>query len=340
MHNFCSAANCADGNLPSSLILGHDGNLYGVTIFGGSNSGACVTFGGCGTIFRFSSPDTFTTVLTLDGSTHGAEPFSIIQGSDGNFYGTEGTGVFRFTSAGKFTFLTAFPDVDGFLPTSADSGLLQASNGRLYGALITYSINQAQFYEVQTSGAGFKEFPQLGTLAVDFSIPSLIQASDGNLWTQFNERSRPNGIVVALSPATGAIVHQFQFEGNNGATPEASVVQGADGKIYGTATAGGVVSGNLAASGTVWVLDAGLPAPKALVPAFTPASGAAGTKVMIRGDHFIGTTAVTFNGASATFQVLNVHFIEATVPAGATTGPIAVTNAGGKTTSAKSFTVQ
>lgn len=340
VHNFCSAASCADGNLPTSLTLGHDGNLYGVTVFGGSTSGNCVVYGGCGTIFRFSPPGTFKTMFEFNGGSQGADPTSLIQGSDGNFYGTNGPNVFRFTLRGQLTPLITLPKVDGFLPTNTDGGLVQASNGVLYGPLITYSLNQAQFYEIHTSGAGFHEFPQIGTLEVDFSISSLIQASDGNLWTAFNERSANNGIVIAISPANGTIVRQFQFDGTNGATPSASVVQGADGKIYGTAIAGGVVGGGKVASGTVWVLDLGLPVPKPLVPAFMPASGATGTKVMIRGANFIGATAVTFNGVSAAFRVLNVHFIEATVPAGATSGPIAVTNAGGMTTTAKSFTVQ
>jgi hypothetical protein len=49
---------------------------------------------------------------------------------------------------------------------------------------------------------------------------------------------------------------------------------------------------------------------------------------------------VTFNGVSAPFKVLNVQFITATVPAGATSGSITVTNAGGATTSTQHFTVQ
>jgi hypothetical protein len=65
-----------------------------------------------------------------------------------------------------------------------------------------------------------------------------------------------------------------------------------------------------------------------------------GSTVTIRGDHLIGTTAVTFNGVSAAFKVLNVQFITATVPSGATSGTITVTNAGGVTTSTQHFTVQ
>ena len=70
-----------------------------------------------------------------------------------------------------------------------------------------------------------------------------------------------------------------------------------------------------------------------------PASGKPGSIVTIRGDHFVGATSITFNGVAAAFKVLSVKFITATVPAGATTGRIEVTNAGGTTVSTQSFTV-
>ena len=339
LHNFCSAANCADGNTPGNLIIGHDGKIYGTTAFGGNSTGNC-QFGGCGTIFRFTPPSTLTTLIALNGtSSQGGSPGGLIQGKDGNFYGTVGSAVFRFTLGGQFTVLTRFPIGNGFVPPTADSGLLQASNGKLYGALTSYHINQVQFYDLNPSGTGFQEFPSIGTLSVDFSVATLIQASDGNLWTDFTETSAPNGTVIALSPTTGSVVHQFQFDGANGQTPEASIVQGADGKLYGTAAFGGTVGGGQQASGTVWVLDLGLPAPSATLAAFTPTSGAAGTKVLIRGSHFIGTKEVTFNGVSAAFTVLNTQFISATVPQNATSGPIAVTNEAGTTVSTKAFTV-
>jgi hypothetical protein len=217
--------------------------------------------------------------------------------------------------------------------------LVQASDGKLYGALSTYSISQAEFYEINPSGSGFQEFPSIGSLAVDFSIGSLIQASDGNLWTAFTEVSLPNGAVFALSPTTGAVAHEFDFDGTNGQVPEAGVIQGADGKLYGTATGGGVVGGNQQASGTIWVLDAGLPAPSAQIAAFSPSSGAVGSKVLIRGSQFIGTKEVTFNGVSAPFTVLNTQFISSTVPEGASSGRITVTNEGGPTVSTEHFVV-
>jgi hypothetical protein len=217
--------------------------------------------------------------------------------------------------------------------------LVQASNDKLYGGLSTYDITQVQFFEINPAGTGFNEFPQIGTLTENFSIDGLIQASDGNLWTAFVETGEPDGVVVAMSPTTGAVVHSFSFDGTNGGLPEDGVIQGADGKIYGTATLGGVVSGNQQPTGTVWVLDAGLPALEAVISAFAPATGAVGSKVTIRGNHLIGTTAVTFNGQKADFTVLNTNFISATVPVGATSGSIGVTNAGGTSVSASRFAV-
>jgi hypothetical protein len=72
---------------------------------------------------------------------------------------------------------------------------------------------------------------------------------------------------------------------------------------------------------------------------FTPGSGPVGTKVSITGSQLSAATAVTFNGTPATFTIDSDTQLTATVPPGATTGSIAVTNPGGTTLSATSFTV-
>jgi len=93
-------------------------------------------------------------------------------------------------------------------------------------------------------------------------------------------------------------------------------------------------------NGAVFALEAGLAPPKPGIVSFSPSSGAAGIKVTIHGSHFVGTKAVSFNGVCASFRVLNTGNIVATVPAGSTAGPLAVTNAGGTVKSAKSFRVE
>ena len=75
------------------------------------------------------------------------------------------------------------------------------------------------------------------------------------------------------------------------------------------------------------------------VSSFAPANGTVGTAVTITGTTFTGVTAVSFNGTSATFTVNNSGTVTATVPFGASTGPIAVTTLDGTATSATSFTV-
>lgn len=72
---------------------------------------------------------------------------------------------------------------------------------------------------------------------------------------------------------------------------------------------------------------------------FAPANGPVGTGVTITGTNFTGTTAVSFNGVSATFTVNNSGTVTATVPFGATTGPIVVTTLDGTATNATNFTI-
>jgi hypothetical protein len=89
----------------------------------------------------------------------------------------------------------------------------------------------------------------------------------------------------------------------------------------------------------------GAPAPPPPAPAaptissFAPTSGPPGTAVTISGTSFSGATVVAFNGTAAGYTVDSATQITATVPPGASSGPIAVTTPGGTATSATSFTV-
>ncbi len=97
---------------------------------------------------------------------------------------------------------------------------------------------------------------------------------------------------------------------------------------------------------TLVVLVIGVPAAQAAAPtitSFNPTSGVIGTSVQINGTGFQDTSvvsAVTFNLTAATsFTVNSDVLITATVPAGATDGPIAVTDTEGTATSATNFDV-
>jgi hypothetical protein len=75
------------------------------------------------------------------------------------------------------------------------------------------------------------------------------------------------------------------------------------------------------------------------ISSFTPSCGPVGTSVDVMGNNLQGTTQVTFNGVVAAFDEQSSHLIEATVPAGATTGKIGVITDDGSAESAANFTV-
>ncbi len=75
------------------------------------------------------------------------------------------------------------------------------------------------------------------------------------------------------------------------------------------------------------------------ITSFTPTSGAAGTLVTITGTNFEFISNVRFNGTIASYTVVNNTTITATVPGGATTGPIAIQNGSGIGTSSTNYTV-
>lgn len=75
------------------------------------------------------------------------------------------------------------------------------------------------------------------------------------------------------------------------------------------------------------------------IASFAPATGGVGSSVTLLGANFVGVTSVTFNGLAAAFEVESGGELVATVPAGATAGPITVTTPAGSATTAASFTV-
>jgi len=76
------------------------------------------------------------------------------------------------------------------------------------------------------------------------------------------------------------------------------------------------------------------------VTAFSPAQGVIGTPVTLLGANFTGVSEVKFNGKSATFKVLSGTQLQTTVPAGASTGTISLTNSTGAGVTLTSFVVQ
>jgi YD repeat-containing protein len=81
---------------------------------------------------------------------------------------------------------------------------------------------------------------------------------------------------------------------------------------------------------------------QASVLGFTPTSGPVGTAVTITGTGYSSTSSqdtVLFNGTSASITSASVNQIVATVPTGATSGPIQVTTPSGTFTTATNFTV-
>lgn len=76
-----------------------------------------------------------------------------------------------------------------------------------------------------------------------------------------------------------------------------------------------------------------------VIASFSPNSGVVGSSVGITGTNFNSASVVSFNGTAAVFIVDSNTHITATVPAGATTGPVSVTTPGGMATSLTSFTV-
>src|SRR5579871_1536248 len=270
VYSFCSLTDCNDGGMPGQVLQARDGNAYGFTVTGGANCYQLVEIG-CGTIFKLTPQKTLTTLYSFCVQTNCADgwnPDSLIQGTDGNFYGTtfhggpNGVGeAFKLTPEGVLTVLYNFCSqlnggncTDGAQPEN----LMQAADGNLYGTTLSGGSGNAScgiVFQLTTQGAL--------TVVHDFtasegctSHSGLIQARDGNFYgtTQEGGAAHSRGTVYKLT-TSGTLTRLHSFTCNQGSCPDgedpvAALLQGSDGNLYGTTR--GVLGGVESIDGTIF----------------------------------------------------------------------------------------
>jgi uncharacterized repeat protein (TIGR03803 family) len=201
--SFSQATGC---EVSAPLIQATDGNFYGTT----PNCGG--TYPGLGTIFKVTPTGTLTALHSFTGA-DGEKAFSaLVQGKDGNLYGTTSFGggnanysgtVFKITLSGTLTTLHSFDGSDG---SGADAGLIQATDGNFYGTTSGFgSSNLGTVFKITPSG-GLTVLHSFDGTDGQLSYAPLLEGPNGDLYgtTEFGANS-------ACSEGCGTI---FRLSGN------------------------------------------------------------------------------------------------------------------------------
>ena len=237
LHTFCAlgAPGCTDAGGAGSLIEGGDGNIYGTNEFGGAN--------GYGSVFRIAPNGAYRLMYSFcsladcaDGTYTGG---AMIEGSDGNYYGTTSSTIFKITSAGKLTTL-----VGGL---GGPQALLQGSDGAFYGT--TYNDGSSQGCS-GGCGSVFKLTPtnMFSTLYSfcseadcadgQYANATLVEVGSGDFYgTTYNGGQSNDGTIFKITPG-GVLtsIYQFCSQSNcaDGGWPNEGITLGSDGNVYGT----------------------------------------------------------------------------------------------------------
>jgi uncharacterized repeat protein (TIGR03803 family) len=181
----------ADGANPEAgLVLGTDSNFYGTTHSPDYPVGETV----CPpTVFKITATGSLTTLyrFTQEAGVPANPVASLVQGSDGNFYGTTYNGgtnaagsVFKINSAGSLTTLYSFTKDYPFAP------LVQGSDGNFYGTTqfggqtnLNYGSGYGTVFQISPSGIYTNLYSFTGSPA-DGARPeaALVQGSDGSFY--------------------------------------------------------------------------------------------------------------------------------------------------------------
>ena len=203
----------------------------------------------CAAMAVASPAQTLTTLVNFN-YTNGAEPLyeSLVQGADGNFYGTtNGAGahnggiVFKMTPSGTVTVLYSFcsqPNcTDGNAP---DAGLALGSDGNFYGVTTSGGASgDGTVFKITPSG----EFTLLHSfMGSDGAEPNgtLLLASDGNFYGTTTSQGSNHGGTLFRITSSGAFTTIYNFCSlgacHDGSGPFGGLMQGTDGYLYGTTT--------------------------------------------------------------------------------------------------------
>jgi uncharacterized repeat protein (TIGR03803 family) len=223
-----------------------------------------------GAVFAQAAP-AVSTVFAFSGSVPNG---GVLLGPDGGLYGTgspatqvAGGVIYRSTVNGSSVKTLHQMSIDeGYAPKA---GLLQASNGLLYGTTRlgsrTVAYSTGTIYSVAFDGTGYSTLHTFGVYSTtnvngnpinaDGAYPetALIEGSDGYLYgTARAGGDNGTGVVFRMSlDGTGfSVLHQFGpvtsaatdsvVKNVGGSSPVGSLVQAADGYLYGSATVGGI----------------------------------------------------------------------------------------------------
>ncbi len=342
------------------LYLGTDGLLYGMTPYGGDFND--------GTFFSVTTKGVLKIIHSFDSPT-GSQPFgSLLQASDGNFYGTTSSGgtggggvVFRLTVAGAYTVLHNFSTNDKVGGSTPQAGVVQGSDGFLYGGTTTGgSVGAGVMFRLSTGGSGFSVIstfdgthgsspspsPVLDTNGVIYGLTHTGGPSDDGVFYSMNAGLQPFAELFVISSGKVGTTVQILGQGFTGTktvsfngTPATFTVL--SDTFLGAKVPNGATTGKVTiteANGTLNTPQSFRVTPQLL--SFSPPSGPVGTVVTITGVSLTQTEGVGFgNYNPAKFTVNSDTQVTATVPTGAATGPVGILTKGGLAISSATFTV-
>jgi hypothetical protein len=265
---------------------------------------------------------------------------------DGTGFGDAGSGYSDYASVGQYRLEIATGDA----PVLAQIGSFNPTAG-VAGTEVTISGSGLAAATAVSIGGAAAAFTIVSDTSLRAVVPAAAVTGPIAVTTPAGSTTSPGAFTVrpsitALTPATGAVGTAVAIEGS-GFTGATSV------RFNGTSAGFSIASSTrinatVPSGATTGPVTVTTPAGIATGPSFglaptvsgfSPTAGALGIQVTISGANLGGTTGVRINGVSAAFTQVSTTQVRAVVPAGATTGQIAVTTGAGTATSAASFTV-